>query len=56
MVNSQDAGAVECVGIFHTRATAGVIWRRYELFTGYDYLNIGGVDLQGMLAGLRLWF
>jgi hypothetical protein len=51
-----DAGAVECVGIFHTRATVGVLWRRFELFTGYDYLNIGGVDLQGMLGGLRLWY
>jgi hypothetical protein len=51
-----DAGEVEDVGIFHVRSTVGVLWRRFELFTGYDYLNIGGFDLQGMLAGLRLWF
>lgn len=27
-----------------------------EAFTGYDYLNIAGVDLQGLLFGVRLWF
>ena len=43
-------------GLFRARATVGVLYRGLELFTGYDYLNIGGVDLQGPLAGLRLWF
>jgi len=35
---------------------AGVNWTHAELFAGYDYLNIGGVALQGLFVGLRLWF
>jgi hypothetical protein len=51
-----DGGAVDGVGIFRARGTAGVIWRRYELFTGYDYLHIGGFDLHSLLAGVRVWY
>ena len=53
---SMDAGNVGHAGLFRARGTVGVLYRGLELFTGYDYLNIGGVDLQGPLAGLRLWF
>jgi hypothetical protein len=30
--------------------------RGWEVFTGYDFLRIGSVNLQGPLLGLRLWF
>jgi hypothetical protein len=51
-----DAGSVGDAGLFRARGTVGVIYRRFEAFTGYDYLDIGGVDLQGVLAGLRVWY
>jgi hypothetical protein len=51
-----DGGSLGHAGVFHGRATLGVLWRRWELFGGYDYLNIGGVDLQGPMLGLRGWF
>lgn len=41
---------------YRLRGTAGVQWRRAELFVGYDWFHIGGVDLHGPLAGLRLSF
>ena len=51
-----DAGTLGKVGAFHARGTAGVLWRGWEVFTGYDYRRIGPVDLQGPVAGVRLWF
>lgn len=51
-----DAGTLGSAGVFRVRATAGVSFRHFELYAGYDYLLIGAVDLQGPVAGLRLWF
>ena len=51
-----DAGNAGHAGLFRVRGTAGVLYRGLEVFAGYDYLNIGGVDLQGPLVGLRLWY
>jgi hypothetical protein len=51
-----DAGEVGDASLFRARGTVGVLYRGVEVFAGYDYLNIGGVDLQGPLAGLRIWF
>ena len=42
--------------VFNAHGTVGVVWNHLEFFVGYDYLRIGPVDLQGTLAGLRLWF
>jgi hypothetical protein len=38
------------------RATAGWSWRFGEVFIGYDFRRVGDVNLQGALAGFRLWF
>lgn len=51
-----DGGTVGDAELFRTRGTVGVLYRGFEAFTGYDYLNIGGVELQGLLFGVRLWF
>ena len=42
--------------LFHGRATIGIVRSRFEIYTGYDYFQIGSVPLQGPLIGLRLWF
>ena len=51
-----DAGTLGSAGVFHVRGTAGVNWRHWELYVGYDYLRVGAADLQGPVAGLRAWF
>jgi len=51
-----DGGKFGDASVIHLRGTAGIILARWELFTGYDWLRIGSVDLHGPVVGLRLWF
>ena len=51
-----DLGNVGDAFAVHGRATAGVTRKHWELFGGYDFLRVGSTDLQGPLAGLRVWF
>jgi hypothetical protein len=53
---SLEAGTLGAASVFHTRATVGAVYRRWELYGGYDFLRIGSVNLQGPMVGLRLWF
>ena len=53
---SLDAGNLGSAGVFHGRATLGVIYSRWEIYGGYDYLRIGSAALQGPMAGMRFWF
>jgi hypothetical protein len=51
-----EAGFVGSAGLVRLRGGVGVNWEHVELFAGYDFLRIGGVNLQGPMAGLRVWF
>jgi len=51
-----DYGNLGNTGVAHHRATLGVLLQRFELYAGFDHLNIGGNAVDGPLAGLRLWF
>src|SRR5262249_14468895 len=51
-----DGGNLGSAGVIHTRVTAGVAIRHFELIGGYDFMRIGSVNIQGPTAGLRLWF
>ncbi len=51
-----DLGRLGRATYFHARCTTGIQWRRYEVFAGYDYLDVGTVQIQGLVSGLRLWF
>ncbi len=51
-----DLGNLSDSFVIHARGTVGCQVGRFELFGGYDFLRIGSVNLQGPLAGLRLWF
>jgi hypothetical protein len=53
---SIDLGNLDNAFVIHGRGTIGWQIDRFELFVGYDFLRIGAVNLQGPLAGLRLWF
>jgi hypothetical protein len=51
-----DLGSLGSAFVVHGRVTAGALLGGCEAFVGYDYLSIGGVEFQGPVAGLRLWF
>jgi hypothetical protein len=51
-----DAGTLGNTGVWHVRATAGLLFRGLEAYVGYDFLQIGSANFQGPVLGLRLWF
>ncbi len=51
-----DAGTLGDAGYFHGRFGAGAVWRRLEVFTGYEVYRISDVTLDGPFAGVGLWF
>jgi hypothetical protein len=51
-----DAGTLGHAGVFRGQGSIGILFRRWEVYTGYDYLRIGSTALQGPTLGLRLWF
>lgn len=51
-----DVGTIGDTSTFHTRFSAGVVWKRLELFGGYDYRTFGSVSLHGPMVGVRIWF
>ncbi|HTN77247.1 MAG TPA: hypothetical protein VL096_18440 [Pirellulaceae bacterium] len=51
-----DAGWVGEAWMIHLRSTIGVQWRQVELFTGYDYREIGQTQLDGWVSGVRCSF
>jgi hypothetical protein len=51
-----DWGTLGSAGLFHGRATVGVHYHRCEVYTGYDYLDIGDTQIDGLVAGLRVWY
>ncbi len=53
---SIDWGTLGHATQFHGRATVGVMLNRLEVFTGYDYLRIGGTSLPSFVAGVQLYF
>lgn len=51
-----DWGTLGHATLFHGRATVGVMLKRVEIFTGYDYLKLDGASLPSMVAGAQLHF
>ncbi len=51
-----DAGTLGHAGLFRFRTTAGMIYRSVEVYTGYEYADIGSVHWNGLIGGVRLWF
>jgi hypothetical protein len=56
LFGSFEGGTLGNAGVLRLHGGAGVNYTHFELFAGYDYLNIGGAILQGPFVGLRLWF
>lgn len=51
-----DFGWLGDASLFHGRLTTGVNYRNAEAYIGYDYLRIDDFDLNGLVAGVRLWW
>ncbi len=51
-----DCGWLGHAGLFHGRATAGINLGNVECYTGYDYLDVGSAQIDGLVAGIQLWY
>ena len=51
-----DAGWIGEAWMIHLRSTIGVVYKQAEVYTGYDYLEIGNAQLDGFIAGVKLYF
>ncbi len=51
-----DWGWLGHAGLFHARTTAGVNIQNVELYTGYDYFDVGSAQIGGLVAGVQLWY
>jgi hypothetical protein len=50
-----DWGRLGNASLFHGRVTVGVVLDRFEIYTGYDYYDVGGTPLEGFIAGVGVW-
>ncbi|PHR91856.1 MAG: hypothetical protein COA78_33940 [Blastopirellula sp.] len=51
-----DLGKVGTASFFNIRTTAGLQWKRAEIFGGFQHTNYEGTELNGLITGIRLWF
>ncbi|QDT56772.1 hypothetical protein Pan44_48320 [Caulifigura coniformis] len=54
--SSIDLGGLGGASFFRSRTTVGALIERFEIYTGFDYLNVEGVDIPTGVAGLRVWY
>jgi hypothetical protein len=51
-----DLGTLGHASVVHVRTTAGVSWGVTEAFVGYDLYDVGSTQIQGLVAGVQLWY
>ena len=51
-----DYGTLGDSDVFHSQVTLGATFGNRELFAGYNYYDIGGAELDGVIFGLRFRF
>jgi hypothetical protein len=51
-----DWGTLGHAELFRFRTTVGAIVNRFEVYTGYEYFDLGNTQANSLLAGIRLWF
>jgi hypothetical protein len=51
-----DVGKIGGASYFHGATTVGLKFECLEIYTGYDYYDIGDTQIDGIMAGLRFWF
>lgn len=51
-----DWGTLGRSELFRSRTTLGAQWRDAEIYTGFEYLDVGKAELPTMLFGMRYWY
>jgi len=51
-----DCGRLGNASLFHVRSTVGMQFRGFEVYAGYDYLDVGRAEIGNVISGIRLWF
>ena len=51
-----DLGRLGSSTLFHGRVTGGVVYKRVEIFAGYDYWDVGDVAIDGVIFGAKIYF
>ena len=51
-----DLGSLGQATLVHGRFTTGIKFRGLEVYSGYDYYDVGHVDLSNFISGIRLWY
>ncbi len=51
-----DWGRLGNAGLFRGRTTLGVQFHRWEIYTGYEYLDVGRTQINSLISGIRLWY
>jgi hypothetical protein len=51
-----DWGWLGHAGLFRGRTTLGVQFHRLEVYTGYEYLDVGRTQINSLISGIRLWY
>lgn len=51
-----DAGWIGHAWMVHLRSTVGLVYKQAEVYTGYDYVEIGNAQLDGVVAGVKFYY
>jgi hypothetical protein len=51
-----DLGTLGHASVVHVRTTAGIAIGVSEAYIGYDLYDIGSTQIQGLVAGVQLWY
>lgn len=51
-----DWGTLGYTELFRGRLTIGAIFSHYEVYTGYEYLDVGRTGMGTLIGGVRTWF
>lgn len=53
---TMDLGRLGDTSRVHFRGDVGLVWKHFEIFTGYNFERISNVNLQGVSAGIQFRF
>jgi hypothetical protein len=56
LTSSIDWGTLGHAELFRFRSTAGVMVHNFEVYTGYEYLDIDRTRSNSLIGGVRVWF
>ncbi|MDP7019215.1 MAG: hypothetical protein QGG36_25685 [Pirellulaceae bacterium] len=51
-----DWGRIGDAHLLHLRTTVGVTYECGEIYAGFDYYDVGPVEISSVIAGFRVWF